>query len=398
MISIPFTDRHGSIDSIPVHNGQTIRSALLSEKIPPTSVLVLEDDRPVSSDITVNNNCEYEIVLLEGYRLQSIKDELSLSQNHNYYTNTRLGFGKDGGLELSEDEYNLEGFQVYLEEALLGSIQHYDLITEGDSIILGISGGLDSSILLRMLSNIRDNLPDFELTATTVENFIPVEDDQLIENIADKVDALGFNHHCVSCDGISKIYNLNCTPREALERIESTHFATELGTIAPSIIQRMIQKTAIDGGYDSVFLGGHATELIGGILNSWFTGAEIDRKPIPQHSLNELSYCYPLAHITKQELALYRYADTGVTYVEREQNPWDWFSDEQNFFYYFSDMIQSIWPGVDYWLYASHNNRIKEPKTISWKCVNCGKLKELEGNSSYAECLVCRALREADCI
>ncbi len=62
------------------------------------------------------------------------------------------------------------------------AIEDYNMIEEGDRVVVGVSGGKDSMVLLRALAAIRDFLPErFELFAVTLDmgfegmDFSPVE-------------------------------------------------------------------------------------------------------------------------------------------------------------------------------------------------------------------------------
>ena len=53
-------------------------------------------------------------------------------------------------------------------------IEDYDMIKEGESIAVGISGGKDSLVLLTALARLRSFYPKhFELTALTIDGGVP---------------------------------------------------------------------------------------------------------------------------------------------------------------------------------------------------------------------------------
>lgn len=54
------------------------------------------------------------------------------------------------------------------------AVQHYDMIADGDRLVVGLSGGKDSSALLLALANMREFLPvKYDLAAVTVDMGVP---------------------------------------------------------------------------------------------------------------------------------------------------------------------------------------------------------------------------------
>lgn len=64
-----------------------------------------------------------------------------------------------------------------LKEKVLNTIKKYDLIKNGDNIVVGVSGGPDSMALLNVLLNIREKI-NFEITVAHVNHMIRIEADE----------------------------------------------------------------------------------------------------------------------------------------------------------------------------------------------------------------------------
>lgn len=340
----------------------------------------------------------YEAVCLEGYDISRIREQYSQHEGDGVtHVAERIGFDSDGEFTGSTRPLTATEHEESVETKLVETITYHNLVEPGEQIVVGVSGGLDSTTLVRVLSEIRAELPAFDLLAVTVENVIPVEDPRPPTEVAATVESLGFEHRHVAADAIEERYGLTRSASDALRAIEQADNDALLGSIAPGIVHRMLTQTAREAGANAIFDGSHVTELVGGILNAWFTGAGTDRKSIPEHELGGLDRRYPLAYISKQELYRYRYVKAGRTHEQTDANPWDWFADEQHFYYYLADMLRTLWPGCEYWLFRSHNKRIADAAESEYDaCANCGKRKIAADFEGETLCAVCEGFAEVD--
>ena len=62
-----------------------------------------------------------------------------------------------------------------MEEAVLKTIKKYNLIQEGDKIVLGISGGPDSMSMLHILNEIKNEKNNFEIIVAHINHQIREE-------------------------------------------------------------------------------------------------------------------------------------------------------------------------------------------------------------------------------
>jgi tRNA(Ile)-lysidine synthase TilS/MesJ len=396
MQELVFRDRGGATERLPARPGEPVGAALLRARIPPPSVVVTADGTPVSADHRIADDRSYSAQLLEGYDLDGIRSAFDPVSDDAAYVDRRLTFDEAGALRSSATERTLADHEAAVEARLLDTIRHFDLVSAGETLVVGASGGLDSSALLRGLAAIRDDLPPVDLTAVTVTDFVPVEDARPPADIAETVESLGFDHRFVDADAVARAYGLDDSPTEAVRALADSDGVANLGSLAANINQRLLERVATDLGADAVLLGAHTTELLGGILNEWFTGATVRRQSIPAHSLGDLSHRYPLVFLSKRELYLYRYSKTGDTLRERTANPWDWLADERSFYYYLADMLQTLWPGIEYWAVESHNERVAATESLRFgDCANCGKTKATQDFDAAGHCAVCSALGSA---
>ena len=73
-----------------------------------------------------------------------------------------------------------------MEQKILETIKKYDLIKDGEKIVIGVSGGPDSISLLNALKNIKQKM-NFEIIAVHINHQIREEansDEEYVQNIA----------------------------------------------------------------------------------------------------------------------------------------------------------------------------------------------------------------------
>ncbi len=162
----------------------------------------------------------------------------------------------------------------------------YNLIKEGDKILLGLSGGKDSLTLAHVLKHMHSVVPfDFEFQAVTVaygmgENLEILHDYCLKNNIPHKIYD-------------TKIYDL------AKEKIrENSSFC--------SFFSRMrrgaLYSYALENGYNKLALGHHLDDAVESFfMNFSYNGALRSMPPI-YRAKNGLEVIRPLIHIRERQL------------------------------------------------------------------------------------------------
>ena len=84
-----------------------------------------------------------------------------------------------------------------MKEKILETIKKYNLIENGDKIVVGVSGGPDSITLLNMLLEIKkENIIDFELNVCHINHMIrkeAIEDEEYVQKFCEK-----YNIECFS--------------------------------------------------------------------------------------------------------------------------------------------------------------------------------------------------------
>ena len=156
--------------------------------------------------------------------------------------------------------YYMEGFGEAMQETVLNNILEYNLISKGDNIVAGISGGLDSMALLMVLFGLQEEL-DFNIIVCHVNHGVRDEasvDQDLVRKTAEK---LGLKFHTINVDMVSYGKEKGITAEEAGRELRYGFFRDVLkgaggGKIAvahnkndqaETLLQRIIRGTGIDG-------------------------------------------------------------------------------------------------------------------------------------------------------
>lgn len=355
---------------------ERIFDVLLKHHVPPSSVCVTKGGTPVSDFHELTSGADYEAHLLEGYSLRSIREHVTNdAPGDGWYAKRRLSFGDSGDLRSRIDRLDREGVVEMVEEVVLETIFHYGLVSEGDSVLVGLSGNTDSSSLLLALDAVVEEIPDASLGAVTVAEPWSRGDDYL-EHARMLCANSGVDHRVVTADGIEELYSLNTSIGTIFDQLIGTEHESAFSRLIDGIHRRVLERSAEENGFDAISIGSHSSELVAGILN-WFT-TSLDSIPggIPERSFDHYTYVYPLAFLSKKELYLYHLAKTDRRPGFTAPNLWERAPDEQSFHYFLSDLLHSYWPGIQYWIIEAHNQFLtnREGELDAVTCDNCGKI------------------------
>lgn len=140
------------------------------------------------------------------------------------------------------------------------AIRDYDMIREGDRLLLGVSGGKDSLSLLQVLLDLQRRAPvRFEVGAVTIDPQITGFDPS---GLKPYMAALGVPYH----------YHAEPIAEHALTRLkEGDSFCAYCARMKRGIIYRI----ARDHGYNVIVLGQHLDDLAESFLMSAFHGGQL---------------------------------------------------------------------------------------------------------------------------
>ena len=115
-----------------------------------------------------------------------------------------------------------------LKEKVLDTIKKYELISNGDKLVLGVSGGPDSMCMLNVLKEIQENgTLDFEITVAHINHMIREEAREDENYVKKYCKENGINFYSRSID-VEKIANTNKIGTEEAGRNERYKFFDEI--------------------------------------------------------------------------------------------------------------------------------------------------------------------------
>lgn len=396
-----FHDRLGNIEPLKFRPGETVSQCLLYHFIPPASVLVTCQGVPVADTHYIDEELDYEVSLIEGYDIRSIRNLLSSAPHteNAVYLKQRLLFSETGKLELEQQPFTEADLAEFVERTVEETLSQFDLIQPDETITIGLSGGVDSSSLLVLLAYFQQQQRfRFSLVAATFDDF-DSKRSPTFEHAHQLAERWGIAHHIVPATLAQSIFHLKRPVNQVLLSLMETADAHQVMYIDHHTTRRTLEVFANSCGSHKIALGLHITDLLGGLLNAQATGYQVGM--IPRRHLNNVEYIYPLAFVAKKELHLYHRLRTGKLALHTPPNQWELNPKDRNFYYYMADFLQTIWPGIEAWMFTGHNYlaRTKQPVPALETCGNCGASIALQEDTIWEPgsfCDVCNLLAQYD--
>ncbi len=166
------------------------------------------------------------------------------------------------------------------------AIADYDLIREGDRILLGVSGGKDSLSLLQILAHLQTYAPvKFELGILTVDPEVEGFDPS---SLTDYYDRLGLPWH----------YAQQPIMEEAKTRMSGDSFCAYCARMKRGIMY----STCREHGYNVLALAQHLDDLAESFLMSAFHGGQL--RTMKAHYLNDagdIRIIRPLVYVRERQ-------------------------------------------------------------------------------------------------
>jgi tRNA(Ile)-lysidine synthase TilS/MesJ len=201
---------------------------------------------------------------------------------------------------------------------------------------------------------------------------------------------LGVEQVIVTAADVERVFQLRGAFVDAMNEVvagEGNHLTMVIGH---QVLRRMLEEEAKSRGAGVVAFGFNADDLVASMV-TWFTSG-FRMGGIPVREFAGLRYIFPLYRITKKELTLY--LELVAPELNRQGTPGRFTTgpDERSMAYAITDHLFDLWPGIDYYLFASFENmqRYMFPM-VEDTCRVCGGVYLLqEGTTNPSQiCDVC---------
>lgn len=190
---------------------------------------------------------------------------------------------------------NASGNFIKLRNSLISAtgkaIGDYNMIEEGDTVLVCMSGGKDSHAMLMLLLALQERAPiDFKLIAMNLDQKQPGFPEHILPEYLKK---LGVEYRIVEADTYSIV-------KEKIPEGKTTC------SLCSRLRRGVIYTTAKELGANKIALGHHRDDMVETLFLNMFFGAKLKAMP-PKLSANDgqLIVIRPLAYCTEKDIAAY---------------------------------------------------------------------------------------------
>ncbi|MDY6770299.1 MAG: TIGR00269 family protein, partial [Candidatus Nanohaloarchaea archaeon] len=203
-------------------------------------------------------------------------------------------------------------FSRAVEEQVKATIREHDLVQDGDTIAVGLSGGKDSGVLLQILHDVFGERPDIDIEAVCVHEGIEPYRTESVDAARDMCDRLDVPIHVVNYE---EEYDVSMD--EIMVEQPELHSCSYCGVLRRDAINR----TARDIGADRLAVGHNLDDEIqsavmnllrGDVSRLARMGAKTHRVPSDQFTRR----IKPLRDVREKEVALYAEVNDLEVHIE----------------------------------------------------------------------------------
>lgn len=278
-------------------------------------------------------------------------------------------------------------FSRNIEERVKKTIRKFKLVEDGDRIVVGLSGGKDSSNTLFILKKIFGENPKVNIIAVTIDEGIRGYRDKTLKGCVDFCKKIGVEHHIVSFE---KSFHL--TVDKIAKKSKDKGMCSYCGVFR----RYLLNKKARELGANKIAVGHNLDDEAQSILMNVFKGdllrlARFGALPkIKDHS-KFIPRIKPLIMVPEKESALYALINNIPAYFD--ECPYAVFNPLRMETRDFLNKLEDRSPGIKYSILNSGEKLSdilrKNLKTSEiGTCENCGE------PSSEKICKACKIIEE----
>jgi hypothetical protein len=345
-----FRDKIGGTTEVSVRAGQSLAEALRANGVPVNAVisykngkLVCEDSAVVEPDDFLEfhqvRHYDLDVTRAPARRVYSALDPV--------YTKSVL-FDEGGDVEIRSEQFGEAEFYRYVERTFVESVNQSNLISAGDRLLTGLSGGRDSVAYLKLMERTQEVLPDYTMVAATITGLPDWEEPETFTAAIESCRMLGIEHVVIDAQAIEELFHLTKPYVEIMTSVIAGRARGLNMVLSHQVLRRLLEVEAVRQGATKVVLGLNADDLVASLVMWFTTGFRIGG--LPRRRIGELEYIYPLHHITKKELTLY--LEITAPSLNRQGAPGRFTTGpgERSLAYAVADHLYDLWPGIDYYL------------------------------------------------
>lgn len=265
-----------------------------------------------------------------------------------------------------------------VERKIKRDIRKFRMVERGDRIVVALSGGKDSIVLLHLLHKIFNNRKDLELSAITIDEGIKGYREHTLEH------AVNLTRHLDIPHTIKSFRDIFGTSLDELTRKKEHAACTLCGVLR----KNLLNKTARELGADKLAMGHNLDDEAQTIMMNYLRG-DMDRlkRMIPNvKQPNLVMRIKPLRSIPEKEVALYGFLNDLPVSLDECPYAGEALRNE------IREMLNNYevkHPGTKYSLlggFETISEVLRSPYTQIMTCKICGE------PASEALCKTCRLL------
>ncbi|MDY6761736.1 MAG: TIGR00269 family protein [Candidatus Nanohaloarchaea archaeon] len=203
-------------------------------------------------------------------------------------------------------------FSRSVEEQVKATMREHNLVDDGDTIAVGLSGGKDSGVLLQILADTFGDRPDIGIEAVCVHEGIDPYRGESVEQAEEMCDRLDVPIHVVSYED-----EYDVTMDEVMVKQPEMHSCSYCGVLRRDAINRKAReigadKLAVGHNLDDEVQSAVMNLLRGDVSRLARMGAKTHRVPSDRFTRR----IKPLRDVREREIALYAEVNDLEVHIE----------------------------------------------------------------------------------